>query len=65
MQIREWLFTIGYTLSYGAVLAKLWRVYTIFNNPAPNKRVSHIIHMEPLIGFVLRSRFLQSELIYQ
>ena len=39
-QVREWLFTIGYTLAYGAMLAKLWRVYKIFHNPAPNKRVS-------------------------
>ena len=44
-QIREWLFTIGYTLAYGALLAKLWRVYSIFNNPAPNKKVCFCIQM--------------------
>ena len=43
MQIREWLFTIGYTFSYGALLAKLWRVYRIFHNPAPNKKVCNAI----------------------
>ena len=39
IQIQEWLSTIGYTLAYGALLSKLWRVYTIFNNPAPKKKV--------------------------
>ena len=38
-QIQEWLFTIGYVSAYGALLAKLWRVYKIFHNPAPNKKV--------------------------
>ena len=44
VQIREWLFTIGYTFAYGALLAKLWRVYKIFHNPAPNKRVCTLQH---------------------
>ena len=44
IQIQEWLFTIGYTLAYGALLSKLWRVYTIFNNPAPKKKVKFMVH---------------------
>lgn len=25
---------------YGTILAKMWRIYHIFNNPTPNKMVS-------------------------
>ena len=45
IQIQEWLFTIGYTLAYGALLSKLWRVYTIFNTPAPKKKVKFKYNM--------------------
>ena len=38
-QLQHWLFTIGYSLAFGAVLAKMWRVYQIFNNPTPKKKV--------------------------
>ena len=39
------MFTIGYTLAYSALLSKLWRVYTIFNNPAPKKKVKFKYNM--------------------
>lgn len=39
MQIEHWLFTIGYSIAFGTVLAKMWRVYQIFNNPKLNKKV--------------------------
>ena len=40
LQLQIWFFTIGYSLSFGAVLAKMWRVYQIFNNPKPKKKVT-------------------------
>lgn len=43
-QLELWLFTVGYSLAYGAVLAKMWRVYQIFSNPKPKKRVSATLY---------------------
>ena len=34
-----WLGNIGYTIAFAAILSKMWRIYYIFHNPAPNKRV--------------------------
>ena len=39
VKVEHWLFTIGYSLAFGAVFVKMWRVYQIFHNPQPNKRV--------------------------
>ena len=39
MQLEHWLFAIGYSLAFGAVLAKMWRVFHIFHNPKPKKKV--------------------------
>ena len=38
--LTPWLTAIGYSLCYGTILAKMARVYYIFNNPTPNKKVS-------------------------
>jgi gamma-aminobutyric acid type B receptor len=38
-QIEHGLLIIGYSLAFGAVLAKMWRVYQVFHNPTPNKKV--------------------------
>ena len=42
MQLEHWLFTVGYSLAFGAVLAKMWRVLHIFHNPKPNKTVRQL-----------------------
>ena len=34
--LTPWLTAIGYSLSYGTIVAKMVRVYIIFNNPKPN-----------------------------
>ena len=39
LQVYIWLFLVGYLLATGTVLAKMCRVYQIFHNPAPNKKV--------------------------
>ena len=36
--IRVWLLTIGFTLAFGALFAKTWRIYVIFRNPWVKKR---------------------------
>ena len=35
-----WLTAIGYSLCYGTILAKMTRVYYIFNNPTAQKKVN-------------------------
>nr|XP_006824877.1 PREDICTED: gamma-aminobutyric acid type B receptor subunit 2-like [Saccoglossus kowalevskii] len=38
-QIRMWILAFGFTLSFGAMFSKTWRVYTIFTNKTLQKRV--------------------------
>lgn len=33
MQFRAWAQTLGYFLCFGTIVAKMWRVYFIFNHP--------------------------------
>ena len=42
-QLHTWIYVLGYLLAFGTILAKMWRVYQIFHNPAPNKMVCNII----------------------
>ena len=37
--LTPWLTSIGYSLCYGTILAKMARVYHIFNNPTTKKKV--------------------------
>ncbi len=36
-QTTPWLTSLGYSLCFGTMLAKMVRVYYIFNNPTPRK----------------------------
>ena len=35
---RIWLVSIGFSLFYGAIFAKTWRIYCIFNFSKPNSK---------------------------
>ena len=35
---RIWLVSIGFSLFYGAIFAKTWRIYYIFNFSKPNSK---------------------------
>jgi len=35
--IRSWFASLGYSLCFGTINAKMWRVYYIFHNPKPSK----------------------------
>jgi gamma-aminobutyric acid type B receptor len=37
--LTPWLTAIGYSLCYGTILAKMARVYYIFNDPTTKKKV--------------------------
>ena len=41
-QARIWTLSIGFTISFGAVFSKTWRVHTIFTNVDASKRVIQI-----------------------
>ena len=36
--IRPWFLSLGYTLAFGALFAKTWRIYRIFKNPWKKNR---------------------------
>ena len=48
-----WLYVTGFTLVYGSLLAKTWRIYRIFNNPAMRR-----IHITA--GYLTRLELLMS-----
>ena len=39
LQLTAWLTAIGYSLCYGTIVAKMFRVFYIFRNPTVKKRV--------------------------
>ena len=39
LQSRTWVTSIGFSLAFGAMFAKTWRVYNIFNAPHKQKKV--------------------------
>ena len=39
--LRDWLTGFGYSLCYGTILVKMWRVYYIFNNPSSQKKANY------------------------
>ena len=41
---RIWLCVIGFSLLFGTIFAKAWRIYYIFNRLRPNKKVVSKIH---------------------
>lgn len=38
-QARIWLASLGFTVAFGAMFAKIWRVYVIFTNRKLRKKV--------------------------
>ena len=37
--VNPWFTSIGYSLCYGTILVKMFRVYYIYSNPSPRKKV--------------------------
>ncbi|XP_029558642.1 probable G-protein coupled receptor 156 [Salmo trutta] len=50
LQARIWMFCIGSTLVFGPILGKTWRLYRVFTQRVPDKRV--IIRDIQLMGLV-------------
>ena len=36
---RIWLVSIGFSLLYGTIIAKTWRIYYIFSHTKPNTKI--------------------------
>ncbi|XP_054755392.2 gamma-aminobutyric acid type B receptor subunit 2-like [Lytechinus pictus] len=52
-QARTWIFSIGFTLSFGAMFSKTWRVYSIFTNKKLQKRVIKDYRLFAMVGILL------------
>ena len=39
LQTRSWVLAIGFSVAFGAMFAKTWRVFVIFNAPHKQNRV--------------------------
>jgi len=38
-QTRVWLVVVGFSLLFGTIFAKTWRIYYIFRHTRPNSKV--------------------------
>ena len=50
-QLQQWTFSLGYNLCFAVILAKTWRIYHIFSNPAPKKKVWIVSCMLTIISY--------------
>lgn len=58
---RAWIMSIGFTLAFGAMFAKTWRVHAIFKSITPKKKVIRDEHLFLIVAaFVSLDIFLLS-----
>ncbi|CAF0938821.1 unnamed protein product [Adineta steineri] len=50
---RIWILSIGFTISFGAIFSKTWRVHTIFTNVDAQKRAIKDIRLFMIVGTLL------------
>ncbi|CAF0966442.1 unnamed protein product [Adineta steineri] len=50
---RIWMLSIGFTISFGAIFSKTWRVHTIFTNVDAQKRAIKDIRLFMIVGTLL------------
>ncbi|PFX22880.1 Gamma-aminobutyric acid type B receptor subunit 2 [Stylophora pistillata] len=50
---RAWIMSIGFTLAFGAMFAKTWRVHAIFKSLTPKKKVIRDEHLFLIIGAIV------------
>lgn len=43
--LRIWMLPLSFTLSYGILFARAWRIYRVFNNPWASRRPYKDIHL--------------------
>ena len=42
---RIWLVAVGFSLLFGTIFAKVWRIYYIFNYGKPNSKFVSVIYI--------------------
>ncbi|XP_048116405.1 gamma-aminobutyric acid type B receptor subunit 2-like [Alosa alosa] len=52
-KIRSWILSIGFTMAFGAMFAKTWRVYAIFKNVHLKKKVIKDLRLLVVVGGML------------
>ncbi|XP_031566705.1 gamma-aminobutyric acid type B receptor subunit 2-like isoform X2 [Actinia tenebrosa] len=52
-QVRVWFACLGFTIAFGAMFAKTWRVYVIFTNAKLRKKVIHDEKLFLMVGALL------------
>ena len=50
--VRLYGLTVSFTLTYGTMFARAWRVYRIFNNPFMSKRKYSDTYLMMIVGFL-------------
>ena len=50
---RPWLLSLGYTLAFGALFVKTWRIYSIFHNPWKKNRPLKDHCLIAMVGIML------------
>ncbi|XP_028837120.1 gamma-aminobutyric acid type B receptor subunit 2-like isoform X4 [Denticeps clupeoides] len=51
--VRTWILTFGYTLAFGAMFAKTWRVHAIFKNVKLKKTAIRDLRLVAVVGGLL------------
>ncbi|XP_070566247.1 gamma-aminobutyric acid type B receptor subunit 2-like isoform X2 [Ptychodera flava] len=51
--LRAWVLTIGFTVAFGAMFSKTWRVHSIFTNIKMKKRVIRDYKLFAIVGVLL------------
>jgi gamma-aminobutyric acid type B receptor len=51
--LRLWLFTLGFSLSFGALFAKTWQVYRVYTNPKLKKQPFKMWNFLIILGVFL------------
>ena len=50
--VRLYGLTVSFTLTYGTMFARAWRIYRIFNNPFMSKNKYSDTHLMMIVGFL-------------
>ncbi|VDN02449.1 unnamed protein product [Thelazia callipaeda] len=51
--VKTWVLCLGFTLAFGSMFSKTWRVHSIFKNIRMNKKAIKDLKLFMLVGFIL------------
>ena len=50
-QVKVWVLSLGFTLAFGSMFSKTWRVHSIFTNICMNKKAIKDYKLFLIVGF--------------